>query len=66
MYNIETLFQAGMAHLPSALQLLGYSGTLCVWRLKFHNMLFTVFATYFTRTFAISHVTKDQSFLYFH
>lgn len=59
---METLFQAGLAHFPSALQLLGYSETLCVWRLKFHNMLFTVSATYFIRTIAIPMLLKIRGF----
>lgn len=43
---------------PSALQLLGFSAAHCDWRVRFHNVLFIVADTYFTRTIAFPMLLK--------
>lgn len=58
LYNIETLFKAGLSYLPSATQLLGYSETGCDWRVKLHNALFTIAEVYFTRAIAFPMLLK--------
>lgn len=57
-YTIETLFQGGIAHFSSVLQLLGYTGAYCDWRIKFQNMLLRVADTYFARTIAFLMLVK--------